>query len=154
MFSELVLVEPVSTNLLKTDSTGVFRFVRHLMDSWFGAILGGSVYGAWAVWANWSQGSVHAWGIGIAHWTTSALLTFFGTMAMRKFYGNDQGWTGGLRALSGGLCLTYASLLLVHSVIRTEHVLLTLAPGIIPNVLFCTGYALLLMRTQPGEARA
>jgi len=123
------------------------------MDSWFGAILGGSVYGAWAVWANWSQGSAHAWGIGLAHWATSALLTFFGTMAMRKFYGNGRGWAGGLRALSGGLCLTYASLLLVHGVIRTEHVLLTLAPGIIPNVLFCTGYALLLVRTQPAGVR-
>lgn len=90
----------------------------------------------------------------MAHWTTSVLLTFFGTMAMRKFYGNGQGWVFGLRALSGGLFLTYASLLLVHSVIRTEQVLLTLAPGIIPNVLFCTGYALLLMRTQPQESRA
>ena len=153
MFSELILVEPVPTTIPKTGSTGVLRFVRSLMDSRFGAILGGGVYGAWAVWANWSQGSAHAWGIGLAHWTTSALLTFFGTMAMRKFYGNGQGWTGGLRALSGGLCLTYASLLLVHSAIRTEHVLLTLAPGIVPNVLFCTGYALLLMRTQPAGAR-
>jgi hypothetical protein len=154
MFSELILVKILPRPPEKAGSTGVFRFVRHLMDSWFGAILGGSVYGAWAVWANWSQGPVHAWGIGLAHWTTSAMLTFFGTMAMRQFYGNGHGWTGGLRALAGGLCLTYASLLLVHSLIRTEHLLLTLAPGIIPNVLFCAGYALLLMRTQPEEAMA
>lgn len=153
MLSELALVEPVSTTPFLAGRTGALRLIRSLMDSWFGAILGGSVYGAWAVWANWSQGSAHAWGIGLAHWATSALLTFFGTMAMRKFYGNGRGWAGGLRALSGGLCLTYASLLLVHGVIRTEHVLLTLAPGIIPNVLFCTGYALLLVRTQPEGAR-
>jgi hypothetical protein len=27
--------------------------------------------------------------------------------------------------------------------------LLTIAPGILPNVLFCSSYALLLMRTHP-----
>jgi uncharacterized membrane protein (UPF0136 family) len=122
------------------------------MDSWFGAILGGGVYGAWAVWANWSQGSTHAWGIGLAHWTTSALLTFFGTMAMRQFFGRSVGWVGGCRAFIGGLSLTYFTLLVVHAAIRTEHVLLTLAPGIIPNILFCSTYALLLARTQPVKA--
>jgi hypothetical protein len=154
MFSKLALIEPVPQPAFPASRPGVLRYVRHLMDSWFGAILGGAVYGAWAVWANWSQGSAHAWGIGLAHWTTSALLTFFGTMAMRQFYGNAQGWLGGVRAFTGGLCLTYAALLLVHGLIRTEHLLLTLAPGVIPNILFCSGYALLLMRTRPLEVSA
>jgi hypothetical protein len=123
------------------------HFLRYLMDSWFGAVLGGGVYGAWAVWANWAQGASTAWGIGAAHWLTSALLTFFGTLAMRQFYGKAQGWAGSLRAFAGGLCLTYASLLAVHGLLGTEQLLLTLAPGIVPNILFCTSYALLLKRT-------
>jgi hypothetical protein len=86
--------------------------------------------------------------IGAAHWVTSALLTFFGTMAMRKFYGNAQGWAGSLRAFAGGLVLTYASLFAVHGLLGTEQLLLTLAPGIIPNILFCSSYALLLKRTK------
>ena len=149
MSPKLALSQSVPVPLFASRRTSIFYLVRSLMDSWYGAIFGGSVYGAWAAWANWDQGAAHALGIGLAHWTTSALLTFFGTMAMRSFYGNGPGRVGGLRALLGGLCLTYASLLLVHTVLRTEHVLLTLAPGILPNVLFCTSYALLLMRTQP-----
>ena len=127
---------------------GALRLVRYLMDSWLGAVLGGGVYGAWAVWANWAQGASMAWGIGAAHWLTSALLTFFGTMAMRRFYGKTQGWTGSLRAFAGGLALTYASLFAVHGLLGTEQLLLTLAPGILPNILFCASYALLLKRTM------
>lgn len=153
MNSKLALAPTMSTPLFAKRKAGVLRQVRGLMDSWYGAILGGSVYGAWAAWANWDQGAAHALGIGLAHWTTSALLTFFGTMAMRAFYGRGQGWTRGARALSGGLGLTYTTLLLVHTTLRTEHLLLTLAPGILPNVLFCTSYALLLMRTQPIGAQ-
>jgi hypothetical protein len=126
--------------------------VRHMMDSWLGAVLGGGVYGAWAVWANWSQGATMALTIGAAHWLTSALLTFFGTLAMRQFYGRGQpqmwGWAGSLRAFAGGLCLTYASLFAVHGALGTQHLLLTLAPGIVPNILFCASYALLLKRTM------
>ena len=124
------------------------HLVRYLMDSWLGAVLGGGVYGVWAVWANWAQGAKMALTIGAAHWLTSALLTFFGTMAMRQFYGRAQGWTGSLRAFAGGLGLTYASLFAVHGLLGTERLLLTLAPGIIPNLLFCASYALLLKRTQ------
>lgn len=153
MNSKLALSPIVSNPLFANRKAGALQLVRGLMDSWYGAILGGSVYGAWAAWANWDQGAAHASGIGLAHWTTSALLTFFGTMAMRAFYGRGQGWAHGARALVGGLGLTYAALLLVHTALRTEHVLLTLAPGILPNVLFCTSYALLLMRTQPIGAR-
>ena len=131
-----------------TTPVGVLRHVRYLMDSWLGAVLGGGAYGAWAVWANWMQGVSTALGIGAAHWLTSALLTFFGTMAMRRFYGKGIGWWGSLRAFVGGLTLTYACLLAVHGLLGTGQLLLTLAPGIIPNILFCSSYALLLKRTQ------
>ena len=124
------------------------HFVRYLVDSWFGALLGGSVYGAWAAWANWGQGAGMALAIGAAHWLTSTLLTYFGTMAMRWFYGDLDSRAGGLRAFVGGLCLTYASLFAVHGLLGTQHLLLTLAPGIIPNILFCGSYALLLKRTR------
>lgn len=154
MNTQIALAQAVPTPRFARPNSAALRLVRGLMDSWYGAILGGSIYGAWAAWANWSQGATHAIGIGVAHWTTSALLTFFGTMAMRFFYGRGRGWAHGARALSGGLCLTYASLLLVHTALQTEHLLLTLAPGILPNVLFCTSYALLLMRTQPIGARS
>jgi hypothetical protein len=146
-------VEPVAEPVQRDESTHNaqrqgWQFVRHLMDSWFGALLGGAVYGAWAVWANWSQGNQMALTIGAAHWTTSALLTFFGTMAMRRFYGDSNGRMGSLRAFAGGLTLTYASLFTVHGVLGTQHLLLTLAPGIVPNILFCASYALLLKRTM------
>ena len=126
------------------------HLVRYLMDSWLGAVLGGGVYGAWAVWANWSQGTAMALTIGGAHWLTSTLLTFFGTLAMRKFYGRRAGWSAGVRAFAGGLGLTYTSLFVVHGVLGTQQLLLTLAPGIIPNILFCGSYALLLKRTMQG----
>lgn len=122
--------------------------MRYLMDSWFGALLGGGIYGAWAVWANWEQGANMALVIGAAHWLTSTLLTFFGTMAMRRFYGNADSRVGGVRAFLGGLTLTYASLFAVHGLLGTQHLLLTLSPGILPNVLFCASYALLLRRTR------
>ena len=124
------------------------RLMRYLMDSWFGAVLGGGIYGAWAVWANWSQGASMALTIGAAHWLTSALLTFFGTMAMRRFYGDGNGALGGLRAFAGGMTLTYASLFAVHGLLGTQHLLLTLAPGIVPNILFCASYSMLLKRTR------
>lgn len=129
------------------------RLVRYLMDSWFGAVLGGGVYGAWAVWANWAQGAHMALAIGAAHWMTSALLTFFGTQAMRGFYGDADSRIGGLRAFAGGLALTYASLFTVHGLLGTHQLLLTLTPGIVPNILFCASYALLLKRTRTPVTR-
>ena len=138
---------PCAKTVHKTSNKGLL-FVRYLMDSWFGAVLGGGVYGAWAVWANWAQGASMALTIGAVHWLTSALLTFFGTMAMRKFYGTAKGWAGSLRAFVGGLSLTYTSLFVVHGLLGTQQLLLTLAPGIIPNILFCSSYSLLLKRTQ------
>ena len=72
---------------IASGQTGSLLRVRSLMDSWFGAILGGGLCGAWASWANWGQGASHALAIGLARWITRALLTFFGTMAMRKSCG-------------------------------------------------------------------
>ena len=131
---------------------GLWLLLRSLADSWWGAVLGGAVYGAWATWANWSQGTAMAVTIGVSHWATSALLTFFGTAAMRRFYGNASGWQGLVRAFGGGLALTYLALFTVHGVLGTEHLWLTLAPGIVPNVLFCGSYAGLLQRTLGAEA--
>jgi hypothetical protein len=121
------------------------------MDSWFGAILGGAVYGAWATWANWGDGPHQALRVGAVHWATSAALTFGGTWFMRRLHlllPASTGWRSALRTSILGLCLTYAVLLLVHLAIQTQHILLTLAPGLIPNILFCSSYAALLVRTQ------
>jgi hypothetical protein len=137
---------------VQTPKVRGLSLARYLMDSWFGAVLGGGIYGMWAVWANWAQGADTAWRIGAAHWLTSTLLTFFGTLAMRQFYGNAQGWAGSMRAFAGGLGLTYCSLFAVHGFLGTEQLLLTLAPGIIPNILFCVSYALLLKRTKTVAA--
>ena len=86
--------------------------------------------------------------IGAAHRMTSALLTIFGTQAMRGFYGDADSQIGGLRAFAGELVLTYASLFTVHGLLGTHRLLLTLTPGIVLNVLFCASYALLLKRTM------
>jgi len=121
--------------------------MRQLMGSWVGAVLGGSVYGAWATWANWDQGRNHALLIGASHWATSTVLTYGGTWAMGQFFAQSKGLGGAVRAFTGGMTLTYACLFIVHTVLRTEHLLLTLAPGLIPNIVFCSSYAALLMRT-------
>lgn len=122
--------------------------LRGLTDSVFGAVLGGLVYGLWAVWANWDGGAALALRIGSAHWLTSTGLTYFGTAAMRGCFGLSRNPNlGALLAFAGGLLLTYSVLLLVHESIGTPHILLTLAAGLLPNLLFCSGYALLLRRT-------
>lgn len=127
----------------------MFAGLRRLMASWGGAVLGGSIYGAWAAWANWGQGSEHALLIGASHWATSAVLTHSGTWTMGRLYASAaQGLSGAVRAFVGGLTLTYVSLFAVHAILSTGQVLLTLAPGLLPNILFCGGYALLLLRTS------
>lgn len=147
LFTKAALLLQRAPRTPKRQRAGL-HFVRYLMDSWVGALLGGGVYGAWAVWANWAQGAQLAFTIGGAHWATSALLTYFGTMAMRRFYGASASQWGSLRAFLGGLALTYASLFAVHGLLGTQQLLLTLAPGILPNILFCGSYALLLKRTR------
>lgn len=122
--------------------------LRRLTDGALGAVLGGLFYGAWAVWANGDAGAREALCIGSVHWLTSAGLTYFGTAAMRGCFGlARQPNLGALLAFAGGLTLTYGVLLLVHESMGTPHILLTLAAGVLPNLLFCSGYALLLQRT-------
>lgn len=128
--------------------------IRWLADSWFGAVLGAAAYGAWATWANWSEGSTQALRIGCAHWFASAFLTYCGTYVMRRLFGQSSSGIAALRAVVGGLLFTYGTLLVVHTLVHTQHILLTLAPGVVPNVLFCTGYAALLSRTQTGVAQS
>ena len=132
-------------------SLNVWLALRRLADSWWGALLGGGVYGAWATWANWEQGPRQAAVIGFSHWMTSAALTLFGTAAMRRFYGSPESTHGWLRAFGGGLALTYATLFTVHGLLGTMHLWLTLAPGLVPNILFCGSYAALLQRTLPAR---
>lgn len=67
---------------------------------------------------------------------------------MRRLFGQGNTVAGAMRAVVGGLLFTYGILLLVHTLVNTQHILLTLAAGVVPNVLFCTGYAALLSRTQ------
>ena len=126
----------------------ILQRIRWLADSWFGAVLGAAAYGAWAVWANWSEGPMQAFRIGCAHWLASAFLTYCGTYVMRQLFGQRNTVVAGVRSIGGGLLFTYGILLLVHTLVNTQHILLTLAPGLVPNVLFCVGYTALLSRTQ------
>jgi hypothetical protein len=131
------------------------RSLRALMDGLPGAVLGGAVYGAWAIAANWDAGGEVALRAGLAHWCTSALLTYFGTAVMRRLYGRPaNALQGALRACSGGLALTYAVLVSVHLALGTPHVALTLTAGVLPNLAFCATYALLLARTMPLRTTA
>lgn len=123
--------------------------LRGLTDSLAGAMLGAAVYGAWAVWANWSAGPEMAFSAGAGHWLVSTLLTYFGTRWMRGFFHLGRGPAERMSyAVLGGLSLTYLSLITVHLAIGTPMLLLTLLPGAVPNLLFCGSYARLLHRTE------
>ncbi len=131
---------------------------RQLIDSFWAAVFGAGVYGAWATFANWDAGPRLAFTAGLAHWLMSTLLTYTGTGVMRQCFqlGNSKP-EGALLAFSCGLGFTYTLLIGVHHAIGTPHVALTLAAGVIPNLLFCGSYALLLARTvaaQPAEPAA
>ena len=73
---------------------------------------------------------------------------------MRLFAGRSGGVPSALRAGVGGLLLTYISLLVIHSALGTQKLLVTLLPGIIPNIRFCSGYGLLLLRIEPQQVNA
>lgn len=121
---------------------------RQLIDSFWGAVLGAGIYGAWATFANWDAGPRVAITVGLTHWVLSTFLTYTGTGVMRRCYPLGGGRIdGALIAFSGGLAFTYAVLLSVHHAIGTPHIALTLAAGVIPNLLFCGSYSLLLSRT-------
>ncbi len=133
---------------MKTSPQAIQR-LRTVVDSFWGACLGAAVYAAWAVWANWDAGSRIAFTAGFAHWVASTFLTYTGTAVMRRLYrqGSCVSQAGAL-SFCGGLLYTYALLFGAHTLAGTAHIALTLAVGVIPNVLFCGSYTLLLSRTQ------
>jgi hypothetical protein len=122
--------------------------LRRLTDGVAGAGLAAAVYGGWAVWANAPAGLSIALRVAMAHAALSAALTYFGTGWMRRcFRAGRSRLDGACFAFCGGLTVTYALLIGVHSLIGTPHLALTLAAGVLPNLLFCSAYALLLSRT-------
>jgi hypothetical protein len=132
-----------------------FRRARRAMDGLVGATLGGAVYGGWTTAVNWSANPELALRAGAAHFALSFGLTLCGTAWMRNVFLRAAGLAAGARAAlacSAGLALTYALLLSVHTAIGTPHILLSLAPGLVPNVAFCLTYALLLRKAPPAAA--
>jgi len=124
--------------------------LRAVVDSFWGACLGAGVYAAWAVWANWDAGSHIALRAGLTHWLMSTFLTYTGTGTMRRLHRLGRGPVEAASlCFCGGLLYTYALLIGVHAWVGTAHIALTLAAGVIPNLLFCSSYSLLLSRTQP-----
>lgn len=129
------------------------RQLRQLTSSFAGAVLGGLIYAIWAVAVNWDAGPAMALRAGTAHWLMSTFLTYYGTALMRVFFdAGSQALDGAILAMLGGLAFTYSVLIGVHHAIGTPHLALTLAAGVIPNLLFCGGYSLLLLRTARVEA--
>lgn len=140
-------------------ASGVFQRLHRLLDSRFGAVLGGAAYGGWAVFANWHAVGQAAWRIGGAHFAMSTALTWSGVRLMSWLFGLAAvPALGALLAGFGSLTATYALLLSVHWMIGTPHILLTLAPGLIPTVAFCLLYSLLLFNhssnVEPSHAVA
>jgi hypothetical protein len=129
----------------------MFDRLRRLMDSVFGAVLGGAFYGSWATFANWSAGASRAERIGFTHFLMSTGLTLAGVAIMNRLFRLGRTPSlGAIIAFSGSMSFTYGLLISVHRLIGTPHILITLAPGFIPTVSFCVVYPLLLLR----EARA
>lgn len=126
--------------------------LRALTDSAPGAALGALVYAVWATAVNWEAGPAMALRTGALHWLLSALLTYYGTASMRLFFqAGRTALDGAILAFVSGLAFTYAVLIGVHGVNGTPQLALTLAAGVIPNLLFCGGYALLLLRSPAPE---
>lgn len=135
---------------MSTSLSGKFQRLRRVVDSFWGACLGAGAYAAWAVWANWNDGARMALVVGATHWVVSTFLTYSGTGVMRSFHQHGRfASEATVLAFVGGLAYTYALLLAAHTAAGTMHLALTLAAGVIPNLLFCGSYALLLSRTQP-----
>lgn len=127
---------------------------RRAMDGLVGATLGGAVYGGWTTAVNWSTSPALALRAGALHFVMSFGLTLGGTAWMRWVFGRARLGRLPARAASAlacvaGLALTYALLLTVHMVNGTPHIALSLAPGVLPNVVFCATYALLLLGAAP-----
>jgi hypothetical protein len=118
-----------------------------LMDSPQGAVLGGLCYGLWATAVNRHAGWPHAALIGTAHWMMSATLTYGSVALMRTlFWLPRDPRHGAALSACGSLVLTYSMLLSVHHAIGTPHILVTLAPGLLPTIGFALTYSSLLFR--------
>lgn len=125
----------------------MFDRLRRLLDSPLGAVLGGAVYGSWAVFANVSAGPAAALRIGAAHFAMSTGLTLAGVAMMNRLFALARSAEAGAAlAFCGSMALTYTLLITVHTAIGTPHILLTLTPGFIPTVSFTLLYSLLLLR--------
>ena len=119
--------------------------LRRLAESPAGAVLGAGLYAVWAVAVNWESGARTALGAGGAHWVMSALLTYYGALAMRRCFERfESAYLGACGAFAAGMLLTYAVLCAVHWLIGTPNLVLTLSLGFVPTTAFCASYATLL----------
>jgi hypothetical protein len=144
------------TGLRRGHGRTMLMALRQVVDGLPGAMLGALVYALWAVYANRAAGPETAITVGAVHWLASTLLTYYGTAIMRRFFRRGRSARqGAVLAFCGGMGCTYAVLWGVHAAIGTPQVVMTLAAGFIPTLLFCLGYALLLARTTlPSTASA
>lgn len=125
----------------------MFDRLHQLLDSPAGAVLGGAAYGSWATFANWEAGVPAATRIGLTHFALTTGLTMFGVEIMNRLFARlSDPRAGALLAFSGSLAFTYLLLISVHLMIGTPHILLTLTPGLLPTLAFCSFYSLLLLR--------
>lgn len=124
-----------------------------LMDSLLGAVLGGFCYGLWALIVNRHAGWPHAALIGATHWLMSAMITYGSVALMRTLFWlpRDPRY-GAAFSACGSLTLTYSVLFSVHHAIGTPHILMTLAPGLLPTVGFALVYSSLLLRQTADPA--
>lgn len=120
------------------------------MDGLLGAVLGGSVYALWVFFVNWHNGSGFALKVAIVHWSLSTFLTYYGTAVMRYCYRVFKGIDKVklFSAFVGGMVFTYGLLVPVHILMGTPNIPLSLAAGIIPTILFCISYSILLCKTE------
>ena len=131
-----------------TTTSPRMRKLRWLTDSLGGAALGAMVYAIWAVCVNWSTSPSLAIRAGITHWVISTALTYCDAANMRYFFSLGRTRLEGMAlALCAGLTLTYSVLITAHLIVGTPHIALTLSVGVIPNMVYCIGYTLLLSRT-------
>lgn len=120
-------------------------YLRNLMGSWVGALLGACFYGAIVAAVNWNTGWAHATRSGLGHAFVSAALTLFGTGWMRLVFKNSvRSPHRIITTFIAGMALTYLLLISIHLLLATPRLLLSLMPGFLPNVLFCATYSRLL----------
>jgi hypothetical protein len=123
--------------------------LRRLTDTFGGAMLGAVPYALWALFVNWQAGPAMAWRAAATHWLVSTTLTYVDAANMRLFFGLGRTRRHSIvLAFSAGMALTYTVLFAAHTIVGTPHILLTLAAGLIPNILYCSGYAVLLAKTS------